>query len=132
MSKIKQIILCRKDLKMNRGKIAAQCSHASLKVLLDAGMFIDTADGRELRIPVCDEWKSWLEDEFTKIVLAVNSEAELLDLYNKAKGLGIPASLIQDMGHTVFHGVPTYTTVALGPWNPEALDSLTGHLSLYS
>lgn len=35
MSKVKQVICIRKDLGMRKGKIAAQCSHASMKVFFD-------------------------------------------------------------------------------------------------
>ena len=75
-------------------------------------------------------WYEWLNGSFTKIVVYVNSEQELLDIYEKAKDAKLPCSLIQDSGFTEFHGVPTYTAVAVGPWWSEAVDEITGDLPL--
>jgi PTH2 family peptidyl-tRNA hydrolase len=72
----------------------------------------------------------WLNDIYTKVCVYVNSEQELLDIYNKAKEANIPCSLIQDCGLTEFGGVPTYTCVAVGPdWN-DKINEITGHLPL--
>jgi len=60
----------------------------------------------------------------------VNSEAELLDLRDKAKAAGILHAIIQDAGKTEFHGVPTYTVVAIGPVWSDEIDPITGHLPL--
>lgn len=46
----------------------------------------------------------WLNNAFAKIVVSVNSEEELLNVYNKAKDAGIACSLIQDAGRTEFKG----------------------------
>ena len=74
--------------------------------------------------------KEWLEGSFTKICVSVNSEQELLDIYNKALENNINVKLIQDNGLTEFGGVKTYTCLALGPDYPEVLDPLTKHLPL--
>ncbi len=71
----------------------------------------------------------WLSEKFTKICVSVNSEHELLELYNKAKRAGIPCSLIRDAGMTEFKE-PTYTAVAIGPEFPDKVDPLTGDLPL--
>ena len=115
----KQIIVMRHDLKMRLGKQIAQGAHASMKVILDCPP--------EDRPPAMYDW---LGGTFTKICVRCNSEAELLDIYAKAVAAGLPCSLIQDAGRTEFHGVPTYTCIAIGPAYPEAIDPITGHLAL--
>ena len=117
--KSKQVIVMRKDLNMRRGKQIAQGCHASLKVLLD--------NQKRWEEPAI---KSWLEGLFAKICVSVNSETELLDVYEKALNLGIPCSLILDSGLTEFNGVPTLTCCAIGPWWREEIDVITGGLQL--
>ncbi|MEM6589590.1 MAG: aminoacyl-tRNA hydrolase [Pseudomonadota bacterium] len=113
---MKQVLLIRKDLKMRRGKEIAQGAHASMKATLE-----NMDDPRV---------KTWLSGAFAKIALAVESEEELLDLYEKAKAKKLVAALITDSGKTEFNGVPTNTVVAIGPDAPEVIDAITGHLKL--
>lgn len=115
----KQVIVIRKDLNMRKGKMISQGAHASLKVILD--------NNHRLNDPPV---KEWLEGTFTKICVFVNSEEELLDVYDKASVVSIPCSLIQDAGFTEFHGIPTYTCCAIGPWTSEEIDTITGNLKL--
>nr|WP_306670514.1 aminoacyl-tRNA hydrolase [Acidithiobacillus ferrooxidans] len=77
------------------------------------------------------EWAAlWMENEFTKIVVSVNSERELLDLDIVLAGAGVPCALIQDLGHTEFHGEKTYTALGIGPAPSELIDPHTRHLLL--
>jgi len=134
----KQVIVIRKDLKMRKGKMCSQSTHASMKVILDkmdkkimhdpniAPDYIEYSFNVVQGTP----WYEWLTGSFTKIVVYVNSEQELLDLYDQAKSKELPCSLIQDRGFTEFHGVPTYTAVAIGPWWSEVIDEITGDLPL--
>lgn len=112
----KQTIVIRKDLKMRRGKEAAQCCHASLGVTLDNMNHPDV--------------KAWLKGRFAKIVVSVDSEEGLIDVYNHAKNAGVICTLIQDAGFTEFNGVPTYTAVGVGPSTIKRVDAITGHLKL--
>ncbi len=73
---------------------------------------------------------AWLEGKFTKIVVGVKSEEELLSLQEKANNSGLPCSLIQDAGDTEFGGVPTYTALGIGPAQAEKIDEITGSLPL--
>jgi PTH2 family peptidyl-tRNA hydrolase len=113
---MKQIIVMRKDLKMPRGKEIAQGAHASMKATL-----LHMDDPRV---------KEWLSGLFTKIAVGVNSEEELLEVYNKAREAGLIAELITDSGLTVFNGVPTNTCIAVGPDTHENLQPITGNLKL--
>lgn len=131
MSNIKQVILVRSDLNMGPGKIASQVAHASMKVFFDKAeaIVLEKALGMGgynfLSIPISDDEKDWVEGIFTKIVLEVKNESKLLEAYEKAKAAGLPCSLIQDNGLTVFNGVKTHTTVAIGPARSEDIDKIT-------
>jgi len=141
---IKQVIVMRKDLNMRKGKIAAQAAHASMKVLLDkmnilvwGEGFEDCANNDIDRILSLDktnesdmEINEWLEGLFTKICVSVDSEEELLELYNKALDANIPCAIIKDSGLTEFNGVPTNTCIAIGPASSEKIDKITGDLKL--
>jgi len=120
----KQAIIIRRDLKMRRGKEIAQGSHASIAFLTRRLQ----SDGR---IDLTSAQKEWLDSGFVKVVLQVQTETELLEIYNKSKIIGLEAHLITDSGFTEFHGIPTNTAVAIGPDYSEKIDSITGHLSLY-
>ena len=76
--------------------------------------------------------KKWKDGIFTKACLGVDSEEELLDIYNKAQEAGLPVALITDSGLTEFKGVPTNTCMAIGPDRIEKIDAITGHLKLLS
>ncbi len=131
---VKQVIVVRSDLKMSAGKIAAQASHASLKVFFDKFQArqdsFKTGKINHWVLPNYMYFDEWINKQFTKICLKVKSEEELLDIVYKADDAGIHHALIIDAGHTVFDGVPTKTCAALGPWDSEELDKITGKLSL--
>lgn len=130
MSDVKQVIVVRKDLNMRKGKVCAQSSHGSLKVLVDRGEIFEMENKFFMLIPLTDPMRDWLLDRFTKITVGVDSEEELLAIYEKAKSAGIPCSLITDAGLTEFNGVPTNTVVAIGPDESAKIDKITGNLKL--
>jgi PTH2 family peptidyl-tRNA hydrolase len=122
-SRIKQVIVIRKDLKMRRGKEIAQGSHASMKFLVDA-----LKDKREYT----EAENEWLfNGVFRKICVKVESEEELMNIHNKALEIGLTSKLITDAGATEFHGVPTVTCLAIGPDYSENIDPVTSELKLY-
>ena len=136
----KQMIVMRRDLKMRKGKIAAQAGHACVTAVLMAleneGRFrriqirgdhiILSANGEE-PTPLSE----WFEKGVAKICVYVDSEEELLEIDRKAKEAGIISALICDAGMTEFHGEPTYTCLALEPQPAEKVDLITGDLPLY-
>ena len=125
----KQVIVMRKFTPGCRtGKYCSQASHASVGALFSQGV----VDGDYLKIPLHDPFvNSWITGRFKKITLYVNSDQELLDLYASASAAGLMCSLIRDAGLTEFNGVPTLTAVGIGPGNPEEIDKITKHLSLF-
>lgn len=113
----KQTIVVRADLKMGKGKLAAQSSHASLSAYKAVS---------RIQPPVA---KAWEQEGQKKVVLKVDSEEQLLDYYNKGKAAGIPCELIRDAGHTQLEP-GTLTCFAAGPWDEHALDAVFGKLRL--
>jgi len=128
---IKQVLVVRKDLNMRKGKIAAQCAHASMKVFFDK-KYINKKSVFDnlMMITINDEEREWIEGSFTKIVVYVNSEQELIDVYNKAKINNLLCSLVEDNGLTEFHGIKTPTVVAIGPAKSQKIDEITKNLPL--
>lgn len=132
---VKQVIVIRKDLKMQRGKEIAQGAHASmafvqnrLKVLED--VFADRSRVLEgIFSPAQVEWLT--NGLFTKVTVQVANEDELLKVYAAARGAGLEAYMIEDSGKTVFHGQPTRTCLAIGPDHEEKIDPITKRLLLY-
>ena len=140
MYRSKMMIVMRRDLKMRKGKIAAQAGHACIDAILMAlskeGRLNDfemTSDGFVLKntekpsTPLSE----WFEYGSAKVCVYVDSEEELLLIANKANEMGIIVSVITDAGMTEFHGVPTKTCLALEPLPAEIADLLTGNLPLY-
>lgn len=131
---VKQVIIIRKDLKMRRGKEMAQACHASMAVILNMMEIEKEIRGltiASLSLPSNNPIVTWLfNGEFKKIVVSVDSEEELLSIYNDAVRFHLPTVLITDSGLTEFNGVPTNTAVAIGPWYSKDIDVLTGNLKL--
>ena len=123
---VKQVLVYRRDLKMRKGKIAAQCAHASMAVFFRRKRpHLD-----ELVIPLDGPMSAWTAARFTKICLSVADEDALLAAYEAAQAAGLPCALITDSGRTEFHGVPTRTAIAIGPAAVEEVDAITGPAGL--
>ena len=140
MYKSKMMIVMRRDLKMRKGKIAAQAGHACIDAVLMAlckeGRMNDfemTADG--LALKQTDKVSTPLSDWFlygcAKVCVYVDSEQALLEIAKMAGERGIIAAVITDAGMTEFHGEPTKTCLALEPLPAYVADELTGNLPLY-
>jgi len=116
MPEYKQVILVRHDLKLTKGKMAAQVSHASVEAVLKSHK---------------DDATAWREQGMKKAVLKVSDLKELHELKRKAEDAGLVTALITDAGHT--HLTPgTVTCLGIGPDKAEKIDKITGHLKLIS
>lgn len=140
--KSKQMIVMRRDLKMRKGKIAAQAGHACVEAVLMAL----AREGRlgQVRLSPDEGWayleeggaeptalSDWFDSGVAKVCVYVDSEEELLGIAAEARAMGFLCSLVRDAGLTEFHGEPTYTCLALEPLHAEDVDPLTGDLPLY-
>lgn len=113
----KQVIVFRSDLKLSKGKIAAQAGHAAVSA------------AEEARKTRKSWWRAWMDEGQCKIAVKVKSEKELLELEKKAKALALPCALIVDRGLTE---IPPGTTTCLGigPAPAGEVDKITGLLPL--
>lgn len=117
LEEFKQVIVIRRDLNMGKGKVVAQGAHASVGALLEA----------QKSKP---EWaRAWLETGQKKIVVRVDSLEELMSIYQEAKSMGLPVSLVSDMGLTQVEP-GTITAVGIGPAPSRLIDKVTGKLKL--
>lgn len=124
---VKQVIVIRRDLKMRRGKEISQGAHAAMIFLGNVIRRLNESGN----LPLTEAEALWLAGAFTKITVYVNSEAELVELYDKALALGITANIVTDVGKTEFNSIPTKTALAVGPGWSDTIDLVTGHLPLY-
>ena len=116
MHEVKQAIVIRSDLKMGKGKLAAQVAHASLEA------FEKTKRERP-------GWVSlWKETGKAKIVLKVADRKEFIKIYRKVKA-HLPAVLIRDAGRTQLKA-GTVTCFAVGPAPNKKIDKYLSNLKL--
>ena len=115
MLTMKQVILARKDLKMDKGKLAAQVAHASVKAVLKT-------DKKVLA--------EWLDEGMKKVVLKVDSKKDLVKFKRLAEERGLKAALITDAAKTFFKN-PTTTCLGIGPDDDVRIDDITGNLQMY-
>jgi len=113
----KQVIVFRSDLKLSKGKVAAQAGHAAI------------AAAEEARKRHRTWWEAWFSEGQCKIAVKVKGEKELLELEEQAKESALPNALIVDRGLTE---IPpgTVTCLGIGPAPAEKVDRLTGRLPL--
>jgi len=113
----KQVVVFRSDLRLSKGKVAAQAGHAVVSAT------------EEARKHHRAWWEAWLSEGQCKIAVKVKSEKELLELERQAKELALPNALIVDRGLTE---IPpnTVTCLGIGPAPAEKVDRITGKLPL--
>ncbi|MGL6298911.1 MAG: peptidyl-tRNA hydrolase Pth2 [Methanobacteriaceae archaeon] len=111
---MKQVMIIRTDIKMSKGKVAAQCCHGAI------GAYQNT-DTAKIR--------SWEAEGSKKVVLKVASVQELFELKEIAKRLNVPNYLVKDAGRTELPA-STITCLAIGPDEDEIIDKITQNLKL--
>lgn len=144
----KQIIVVNKGLNMSKGKMAAQVSHASMAFLthqfLDENCINKTEiiiDGKRsfvLNIPVTEEVNEWMMNSFTKVILEVKNENQLVKFVTKIKEAGLIENkdffCIRDNCKTELEPDETgtrFTCIGFIPMEAEKIDPLTKRLQLY-
>ena len=113
-----KLLLCvNNELKMTKGKIAAQCGHATLGAYRLSTKYCQSA------------LRTWEYTGQAKIAVKVEKEAEIYDLMMKAKDAGLVCYLVEDAGKTQI-AAGSRTVLAIGPAPVELLDTITSHLKL--
>lgn len=114
---MKQILIIRTDLKMGKGKMAAQASHASVVATLDA------------QHSSTDWFNTWINQGMKKVAVKVSSEEDLNAVFRQAVLAKLPRALINDAGLTQLDP-GTATAVAIGPAPQSRIDPITKQLKL--
>ena len=109
---LKRVIVVRTELKLSKGKLAAQVGHAAVSAAL--------------RSP---HRASWMREGQKKSVLKCASLDELLALKEKAENMGLTTALIEDAGRTQIPS-GTITCLGIGPDKEKIIDEVTGDLKL--
>ena len=117
LSEVTMVLVTRDDLKLSKGKLAAQCSHAAVNCAIKA---------RKKAVRLYERWNNV---GARKIVVRADDEAHLRQLYAKALTAGLVRDLVKDAGHTE---IPpgTVTVLGIGPSPRLAVDAITGDLKL--
>ncbi|MCJ1408050.1 hypothetical protein MMC19_002123 [Ptychographa xylographoides] len=115
----KLVLVVRTDLGMGKGKIAAQCSHATLACYT---YFLAHAPAS----PLLKRWQSLGQ---AKVALQCKDEEELLTLQAQALSVGLCARVIHDAGRTQIAS-GSATVVGIGPGPKSVVDGVTGRLRL--
>ena len=149
---IRQVIVVRRlytdkngqSKRLTNGKYGSQIAHASCAFLTEkwrnglpqkvvgldrAGNYVE----EHVLVPeqLTYEQEEWIKGSFAKIVLCVDTEEELLKVYQDAVDAGLTTHLIKDFGATEFNFVPTYTTVGIGPHLADLIHPITKELKLF-
>ncbi|KMT16695.1 hypothetical protein BVRB_3g049790 [Beta vulgaris subsp. vulgaris] len=112
----KMVLVVRNDLKMGKGKIAAQCSHATL------GLY------KKLHNRAPKALNRWEMCGQVKVVVKTESEEEMLALQGRAKSVHIPTHIVIDAGRTQIAPNSRTVMAVLGP--ADMVDDVTGGLKL--
>lgn len=110
----KQVIVVRMDLKLPKGKLAAQVAHAAVECYRKSSRDIAQA---------------WCSEGQKKVVLKAADDSELQQILQKANNRGLITAPITDAGKTVI-APGTRTCVGIGPAKEEDIDEVTGGLGM--
>lgn len=118
MMEYKLVIIVRNDLKISKGKAAAQVAHAAVTCALEC-------KSKKRRI-----FKRWYEEGQKKVVLKAENLEALMRLKEMADEEKLISALISDAGLTE---IPpgTITCLGIGPDHESSIDKITAQLPLY-
>lgn len=114
----KLVLVVRNDLKMGKGKAAAQCAHAAV---------LAYKQSIKCNLQALTYWESHGQP---KVVLKVDDEESLISIEREAKRVGLTTSMIRDAGRTQI-ACGSKTVLGVGPGPKDLVDQVTGHLKLY-
>ena len=113
----KMVLCVNQELSMGKGKIAAQCGHATLGCYKRAKKQCPSAVA------------AWERTGCAKIALKCLTNAELEDIAFRALAKGIPCYLVEDAGRTQI-AAGSRTVLGLGPAPVSVFEGVSDHLKL--
>lgn len=113
----KMVLCVNQELKMGKGKIAAQCCHAAVGCYKNA------------RKKCPDAARAWEETGCAKIAVKCPTQDEMEVILVAAHERGIPLYLVADAGRTQI-AAGSRTVLGLGPAPVSAFEGVTSHLKL--
>lgn len=114
---LKLALIVRSDLKLTKGKVAAQCAHAAVICYEQSA----SSHPELLRL--------WLASGQPKIVLRVEDLDRLEVLRDTAKEAGLTVGCVRDAGRTQVDA-GTVTVLGVGPSYEDQVDAIVKHLKL--
>lgn len=121
---VKMTLVVRQNLKMGKGKAAAQCSHATLALYKK----MTNPNSSSYNPEMIQRWE--ILNGQAKITLQVPDAEEMDMLFAQAISLGVNCYIVHDAGRTQIPS-GSATVLGLGPAPKAVLDQITGHLKLY-
>ncbi|MBQ8179433.1 MAG: peptidyl-tRNA hydrolase [Candidatus Methanomethylophilaceae archaeon] len=113
----KLVVLVRNDVKMGKGKVAAQVGHAAV----ECALYAEKKDRKS--------FDAWYNSGQAKIVLKVDSMEQLTEYMKIARGNGLHTAVITDAGRTQIEP-GTVTCMGIGPAPVSEIDKVTGDLKM--
>ncbi|KAL6073565.1 aminoacyl-tRNA hydrolase [Balamuthia mandrillaris] len=114
----KMVLCVRSDLKMQAGKVAAQCGHAAVGAYKSA------------KKQSVEAVKRWALFGSPKIAVKIPDEATLMEVQRAASKAGVPYHIVADAGRTQVES-GSLTVIAVGPGPQSKVDQVTGSFKLY-
>jgi peptidyl-tRNA hydrolase len=118
MSELKQAIIIRKDLNLNKRDLASTVAKASLKFIVENN---EAERGNQLLVSLSSEEQAWLTGSFSQDILGVTNRDQLDDIMFRAQIMGIEAYPVFVPGDSEN---PDMSCVALGPDEPDVINRL--------
>ena len=111
------VLVTRSDLTMSKGKLAAQCSHATAECILKA---------KRIAPKTLEKYRT---NGARKIVCSASNLENLKRIFGEANDSGLICYMVKDAGHTeILSG--TVTVVGIGPGPRSTIDTITSSLPL--
>jgi peptidyl-tRNA hydrolase len=118
MSDLKQAIIIRKDLNLNKRDLASTVARASLKFIVENN---EAERGNQLLVSLSSEEQAWLTGSFSQDILGVTNRDQLDEILFRAEIMGIeayPVFVPNDSEN------PDVTCIAIGPDEPDVINRL--------
>jgi len=105
------------DLKLSKGKLAAQVAHAAVSCALKTKKHHK-------------KWLTkWVREGGKKVIVKTDDANDFIELKRKAAELNIESVIVTDAGHTEI-SPGTQTVLGIGPAPTNLIDQVTGSLTL--